>query len=373
MDQLKEIIATLSIRDEEKETLLNEVKTVQKNVIALEFKFKRTLADKAAITNILNASIEEIEKQKKIIENTKDEINRTLYEVDLQKGKVEEKNKELNKLLNDLKDAQQQLVMAEKMASLGQLTAGVAHEINNPINFVSANIKPLKEDLDDVIDCIKKYESVIKQNNLEDLFSEVLVFKHQQSLDFTMGEITDLLNGIEEGARRTTDIVKGLRNFSRLDQDVIKKADINEGLESTLILLHSVYKDRINIEKDFGNIPQIDCLPGQINQVFMNILSNAIQAIADKGTIFIKTWQDKESIKISIKDTGNGMNDETLQKVFDPFFTTKEVGKGTGLGLSISFGIIEKHEGKIEVNSIQGQGTEFIITLPLTQPGSKMI
>lgn len=367
MDAFKEIIESLSIPNGDKELLLKELKTVQKNAMVLEFKFKRTMADKTAITNILNASIEEVEKQKKIIENARDEINHTLIEVDHQKKLIEDKNTELNKLLVDLREAQQQLVMAEKMASLGQLTAGVAHEINNPINFVSANIKPLKEDLADIVECINRYESVIRENKLEELFSGVQQFKNKTDIAFSMKEIQDLLRGIEEGANRTSEIVKGLRNFSRLDQNVVKKANLNEGIESTLTLLHTVYKDRIEIIKDYGDIPEVECLPGQINQVLMNILSNAIQAIAEKGEIFIKTREEESAVKISIRDTGGGMSDETKQKIFDPFFTTKEVGKGTGLGLSISYGIIEKHQGKIEVNSVQGKGTEFIITLPVHQ------
>ena len=172
---------------------------------------------------------------------------------------------------------------------------------------------------------------------------------------------------IEEGASRTSEIVKGLRNFSRLDQNDLKKADLNEGIESTLTLLHSIYKDRVEIVKVFGKIPEVECFPGQINQVFMNILSNAIQAIHESGTIFIKTWQHGDSVKTSMRDTGSGMPEATRKKIFDPFFTTKDVGKGTGLGLSISYGIIEKHKGKIEVNSEVGEGTEFIITLPIYQ------
>ena len=366
-DQLKETIQSLSIKDEEKERLLKEFKAEEKKSVILEFKYKRTLVDKIAITNILNASIEEVEKQKKIIENTKDEINRTLVEMDKQNKLIEIKNKELNKLLTDLRETQQQLVMSEKMASLGQLTAGVAHEINNPINFVSANIKPLKEDLADILECIGQYEKVISENNLEDMFLEVQQFKSNKDLTFSMQEVNELLKGIEEGASRTTEIVKGLRNFSRLDQNVVKKADMNEGIESTLTLLHSVYKDKITIEKDYGDIPEIECLPGQINQVLMNILSNAIQAIPGKGEIFIKTREEKDVVIISITDTGSGISDEIKHKIFDPFFTTKEVGKGTGLGLSISYGIIERHNGKIEVNSENGKGTRFMITLPVHQ------
>jgi signal transduction histidine kinase len=145
------------------------------------------------------------------------------------------------------------------------------------------------------------------------------------------------------------------------------KANLNESLESTLTLLHSSYKNRIEVEKLYGDLPEIDCFPGQINQVFMNILSNAIQAIPDKGNIYIKTSQEYNMAKISIRDSGSGMPEEVRKKIFDPFFTTKDVGKGTGLGLSISFGIIQKHNGEIEVFSTPGEGTEFIIKIPLIQ------
>lgn len=367
MEELKADIESLSINPEQKEQLLKEVKLFQKQLDSYEFKYKRTLTDKLTITNILNASIDEIESQKKIIESAKDQINRNLVEMQEQKKLIEEKNNESNKLLTELRETQTQLVQSEKMASLGQLTAGVAHEINNPINFVSANIKPLKEDLNDILECIGQYEKVIEENKLENYFSELEKFKKNKDIIFSMQEIQELLKGIEEGASRTTEIVKGLRNFSRLDQNIIKKANMNEGIESTLTLLHSVYKDRIEIEKDLGEIQEVECLPGQINQVLMNILSNAIQAIHDKGEIFIKTWEEEPMVKISIKDTGIGMSEVTKQKIFDPFFTTKEVGKGTGLGLSISYGIIEKHKGKIEVNSEPGKGTEFIISLPILQ------
>src|SRR5680860_706274 len=366
-DDLHQYIGSLPIDDEEKDFLYKGFKACQKEIEILEFKFKRTLMDKAAITNILNASIDEIEKQKKIIENTRDEITRTLTEVHQQRNLIQEKNRALNKVLHDLKEAQQQLVMSEKMASLGQLTAGVAHEINNPINFVSANIKPLKEDLSEIIESIHRYDDVIKENKLDAFFKKVWQFNKDHDLAFTLQEVQELLKGIEEGAIRTSEIVKGLRNFSRLDQNVLKKTDINEGVDSTLALLHSVYKDHISIEKKYGTIPEVECFPGEINQVLMNILSNAIQAITGKGKIFITTWKDENWVKIGIRDTGSGMDPATKNKIFDPFFTTKEVGKGTGLGLSISYGIIKKHKGKIEVVSEIGQGTEFIISLPIHQ------
>ncbi|MBM2813589.1 MAG: hypothetical protein HW421_351 [Ignavibacteria bacterium] len=269
--------------------------------------------------------------------------------------------------LNELKHTQEQLVQAEKLSSLGQLTAGIAHEINNPINFVSSNVEPLKIDLSEIIELITRYEKVIKENKLESIFREVEEFRTEFNFEFTVKEVEELLKGIDEGAKRTSEIVKGLRNFSRLDQNVSKFADLNEGLESTLILLHNSYKHNIEITKDYCEIPEINCFAGQINQVFMNILSNAVQAIDGNGKIFIKTWTDGDIVKISIRDTGSGMSEEISKKIFDPFFTTKEVGKGTGLGLSITYGIIEKHKGKIEVFSELGSGTEFIISLPINQ------
>jgi signal transduction histidine kinase len=276
-------------------------------------------------------------------------------------------NDALNQTVSDLKATQDQLIQAEKMASLGQLTAGIAHEINNPINFVSANIQPLKDDLKDILEIVRVYEKVIKEHLPEKEANEVQQIRENIKIDTTLKEVNDLLKGMEEGAKRTSEIVKGLRNFSRLDQNVFLSANINESLDSCLVLLHNSYKNRIKIERQFGTIPEVDCLPGQINQVFMNILSNAIQAIPDEGTIFVKTWHVDGMVKISIRDTGTGMTEDVQKKIFDPFFTTKGVGKGTGLGMSISFGIIQKHNGKIELFSKPGAGTEFIITIPVNQ------
>ncbi len=367
MERIKKFIEELPVPDEEKELLFAELKAVQKNIAAIEFKYNRTLIDKAAIKNVLNASLEEINEQKQKIEDAKNEINRNLFEMDIQKKLIEEKNTELNQALTNLRDAQQQLVQSEKMASLGQLTAGVAHEINNPINFVSANIKPLKDDLADLTAYIHFYRKKIIENGLEEAFGGKEKFNDDRELNMVLKEVGDLLRGIEEGATRTAEIVKGLRNFSRLDQHVLKQTNLNEGIESTLTLLHSTYKDRVEVIKELEDIPEIDCFPGQLNQVFMNILGNAIQAIEGQGKIYVHTQEKAGNIYVSIKDTGSGMPESVKQKIFDPFFTTKDVGKGTGLGLSISYGIIQKHNGSIEVISEPGNGTEFIICLPIKQ------
>jgi two-component system, NtrC family, sensor kinase len=276
-------------------------------------------------------------------------------------------NEALSASMEDLKEAQDQLLQSEKMASLGQLTAGIAHEINNPINFVSANITPLKEDLADIVKLLVCYDKIIREKNLDVDFTEAKNLKERLHFDATVTEVSKLLTGIEDGARRTSEIVKGLRNFSRADQNVFKPTNLNDCLESTLTLLHSSYKNKVEIVTNYGDLPDVDCFPGQINQVFMNILSNAVQSIPESGKIFINTRVMGDLVRVSVKDTGSGMSEEVRKKIYDPFFTTKDVGKGTGLGLYISYGIIEKHNGKIEVLSTVGEGTEFVLTIPIHQ------
>ena len=274
------------------------------------------------------------------------------------------KNRALNNALNDLKKAQSQLIDAEKMASLGQLTAGVAHEINNPINFISGNIKPLKRDLNDVLKILSAYDEIAGEPALREKFAKVEGMKKEAEYSLLLQEIGHLLEGIEEGSRRTSEIVKGLRYFSRVDEDELKTANVNDGLEATLLILGNRMKERIEVVKNYGDLPGIMCFPGQLNQVFMNVLTNAVEAIPEKGKIFITTRMKGDSVEISIKDTGRGIPKEIMGKLFEPFFTTKEVGQGTGLGLSISYGIIERHKGKIKIESEEGRGSEFIITLP---------
>jgi len=284
--------------------------------------------------------------------------------------KVVEKNRYLNELIEKMKTMQSQMINSEKMASLGQLTAGIAHEINNPINFVSSNISPLKTDLVELKELCYKYKQLHRSENLENDLKEIESFSEDIDPDFLYGEIETLINGIEEGAGRTKEIVMGLRSFSRIDEDEFKEVNIHDGFDSTLMLLKNKIKNRIEVHMDFGKLPTIEGIPGKLNQVLMNILNNASEAIQDKGDIFIKTEykSKKREILISIKDNGIGMNEAVRRKLFEPFYTTKEIGKGTGLGLSISFGIIEKHHGNIRVNSKPGEGSEFIITLPVKQP-----
>lgn len=282
---------------------------------------------------------------------------------------LETTNSTLNVTLTNLKDTQSQLVDSEKMAALGQLTAGIAHEINNPINFVTSNIKPLELDINDLKEIISKYEEIDFNGDIKAQIEEIEAFKRQIDLGFVNNEISSLLSGISEGAKRTAEIIRSLRNFSRVDETDMKPIDLNEGLHSTLVLVKNSMPDNLTVIKELGNLPKVECQPGKINQVFMNLVSNAIQAIKtkteqrDEEFLTIKSWYIDQQVKISIKDSGVGMTEETKLRIFEPFFTTKDIGEGTGLGLSIVFSIIEKHKGYIDVKSKIGEGTEFIITL----------
>lgn len=288
-------------------------------------------------------------------------------------SELNQSNKDLSLALEELKNAQTQLVDAEKMASLGQLTAGIAHEINNPINFVSSNIRPLRRDIEDIQALVDKYEEIVSSNKLDSQFDEIAKLKKELDYDYLKHEIDVLLKGMADGAGRTVEIVKGLKSFSRLDESDLKYANVNEGIESTLIILSSTFRGKINIIKELGSIPEIECYAGKLNQVFMNIINNAAQAVLsahsndDEGKVIIRTQKNNDTVSIHIIDNGTGMSEEVRSKIFDPFFTTKKAGEGTGLGLSIVYSIIELHKGTIEVESTLGIGTEFIITLPLNQ------
>ncbi len=281
-------------------------------------------------------------------------------------------NDDLSKAMTELKEAESQLVESEKMASLGQLTAGIAHEINNPINFVTSNIKPLKRDVEMLLEVVDTIEKVsLSDVSAAEKQKQIDSYKMDIDFDYLKTEIDHLLNGINEGASRTSEIVKGLRIFSRLDEDDLKMADINEGIDSTLVIINNLLNNRIEVVKYYGQIPLVECYPGKLNQVFLNMITNAIYAINKRffeqagGKVTITTSNNEDNVFIKIADNGTGMDETTKKKLFEPFFTTKDVGEGTGLGLSIAYNTINKHNGHINVNSVIGEGTEFIIDIPL--------
>jgi predicted ATPase/signal transduction histidine kinase/tRNA A-37 threonylcarbamoyl transferase component Bud32 len=328
-------------------------------------------SERVEVLNILSGQIVISIENARLYRNL-EEYNRTLEEnvskrtaeISQQNEKLNQQKEELGKALENLRQSQNKLIQSEKMASLGQLVAGIAHEINNPINFISAGVESLNTNLQEIGQMLDIYHEITPLN-VEEKLKEIEELKDRIEYKEAISEIDKLIRSIKNGTKRTTEIIKGLRTFSRMDEDIIKTADIHEGLDSTLILLHNRYKGRIEIIRNYGNIPQIECFPSQLNQVFMNILTNAVDAIENKGTITITTSIKNEIIQISIKDTGKGIPENLKEKIFEPFYTTKEVGKGTGLGLSISHGIIEKHKGTIEFKSEVGEGSEFIISLPL--------
>ncbi len=263
---------------------------------------------------------------------------------------LESKNQELEDQHQQILQTQAQLVQSEKLASLGQLVAGVAHEINNPVSFISSGLPALRRDVDQL-------SALVPDNQRDARYQKV------------SARIITLVDVIAEGARRTTEIIKSLRTFSRQDEAQLATIDLNQGLDSTLSLLHNLTKNRIRVVKDYGDLPPVQCYGSQLNQVFMNLLVNSIQAIDGKGTISVTTEKiDNSHVAITIRDTGIGMTEEVKKKIFDPFFTTKPVGEGTGLGLSISHGILEEHRATLELQSQLGEGSEFRITLPIRQP-----
>ncbi|WP_425637535.1 7TM diverse intracellular signaling domain-containing protein [Algoriphagus yeomjeoni] len=291
--------------------------------------------------------------------------------------KVKIRTDELEQALRNLQNTQSQLVNQEKMASLGQLTAGIAHEINNPINFVSSNIMPLKRDIKDIMEVIEFYRTTGAKEFTPETQKEAKQLEEDLELEYVLDEVDQLLKGMDDGAKRTVEIVKGLRLFSRVDEQDMKKVDVHDGINSTIILLNSTMPTKIRIVRDFGELPLVECLAGKINQVFMNIINNAVHALADHvdtiadPIIELRTRSLGDFVSIEISDNGPGMPDHVKQRIFEPFFTTKAVGKGTGLGLSIVYSIIENHKGTLEVITEEGQGTTFKITLPIYQSSQR--
>jgi len=281
-------------------------------------------------------------------------------------SKVRERTAALQESNDTLKRTQVQLVQSEKMASIGQLTAGIAHEINNPINFITSNIGPLRRNLSEVVETINAY----RKADSSDAVAQVRTEEERAGIHESIEELNGIIASVSEGANRTAEIVRGLRNFSRLDEDDLKLADLNEGVRSTLAVLAPEYRGKVELALDLGKLPEVECFPGKINQVLMNVMNNAAQATLARmdgrpRTVTVTTSATDHSAIIRITDTGVGMSEAIKAKIFEPFFTTKAVGEGTGLGLAIVYGIITEHEGSIEVESQPGEGSTFTITLPL--------
>ena len=331
----------------------------------------------------ISYAVTEFDGKKAIVCYVKDITNRLKareqlrdYNENLEKM-VENKTGELKKSLKDLQETQSQLVQSEKMASIGQLAAGVAHEINNPVGFVKSNLGTMDEYRKDIIKLLDHYatleatigrESEISGNGaIHKVIEDIQKVKDEIDLDFILDDYENVIAESIDGTTRVAKIVSDLKDFSHVDKAELEHADINKGIESTINIVWNELKYKANVVKKLGDIPLIQCYPQRLNQVFMNILVNAAQAIEQKGEIRISTEADNGYVEIRISDTGSGMPPDVLSKIFDPFFTTKDVGKGTGLGLNMAYNIIQKHQGTIDVESELGKGTTFIIRLQ-TEP-----
>jgi len=334
----------------------------------------------ATVTPIrITGTVQDITKQKRVEQaliQSEAQLLELAHNLDLKvqerTEQLQQKNQELAHSLKTLQEAQQQLIQSEKMSSLGSLVAGIAHEINNPVNFIYGNLTHVRNYTEGILDLIGLYQEECQHTNakIKDRIESI-------DLEFVKADLPKILSSIEAGADRIRKIVLSLRNFSRLDEAQMKQVDIHEGIESTLLLLQQRLKSchghtGISAIKKYGDLPLIECYPGQLNQVFMNLLTNAIDAIEclpQPGAITIYTQMlESNRVLIKIVDTGSGMTPTVQARIFDPFFTTKPVGKGTGLGLSISYQIIvEHHKGQLKCISEPGKGTEFEIEIPLQQ------
>ncbi|MDQ3804047.1 MAG: response regulator [Acidobacteriota bacterium] len=279
------------------------------------------------------------------------------------KQDLERRNSELAHRQAELERLQAQIVHNEKMVSLGQLAAGVAHELNNPAGFIYGNMEVLRE-------CAAGLERLLGFYDGAALPPEVSAvaqsLKAEIDYENTLADVRSIIDDCASGAERIRDVVQNLRTFSRLDEAEFKKVDIHEGLDSTLRLLSRFYASgHITLSRDYGELPPVDCYAGQLNQMWMNLLANAAQAVAGGGEVRVSTRLEGDAVQVSVGDTGPGIAPEHLNKIFDPFFTTKPVGEGTGLGLSITYGIVERHGGTISVESRPGEGTTFTIMLPV--------
>jgi two-component system, NtrC family, sensor kinase len=355
-------------------------------------KVTRDITERKQAQEALQRSNEELEQRvqqrtlqlEEAIKRLKNEIiDRKQAEDKLRRsqGELEQQKNQLEHTLKELQETQAQLIHTEKMSTLGQLVAGVAHEINNPVNCVCGNLVHVGHYTEDLLNLIEVYQKYYPDPNqeIQELFEEI-------DLDFLIEDLPKAMSSMRVGADRIREIVRSLRNFSRKDDSQMILADLHEGIEGTLLILQNRFKARgnypeIQVIKEYGNLPLVNCYAGKLNQVFMNLISNAIDALdeynetrtneeikANPCQIIIKTEADDNRVIIRISDNGSGMTDEVRQQLFDSFFTTKPAGKGTGLGLSISYRFVEEHQGKLSCISSPGNGAEFIIEIPINHP-----
>jgi signal transduction histidine kinase len=284
-------------------------------------------------------------------------------------GELKQERAEQLSLIKRLEEAQTQLLQADKMASIGQLAAGVAHEINNPIGFVQSNLGSLDTYIGALFQILDAYEDLENTLQLESpQLTALRQLKQQLELNYLRADTPNLMRESKEGISRVSKIVQDLKDFSHVDETEWQWADLRKGLDSTLNIVWNELKYKAEVVKDYAAIPDVECIASQLNQVFMNLLVNAAHAIEEHGTITLRTGSHGNEVFVEITDTGTGMPPEIQRRIFEPFYTTKPIGKGTGLGLSLVYGIVQKHHGRIEVQSEVGRGTTFRLWLPVRPP-----
>lgn len=328
----------------------------------------------------VDAAYYAFDKDKRLIEHSMDlmstelnQRNREMRQELVSRKGVEEALRQSYENLKEinarLESAQNQLLQADKMASIGQLAAGVAHEINNPIGYISSNLNTLERYVNDLLRLLEGYEKYFETHGKHLVADEDLrAIEKKVDIRYLREDLPELLNESKEGIDRVKKIVQDLKDFSHVDEAEWQWTDLHKGLDSTLNIVRNEIKTKAEVVRNYGALPDIQCLASQLNQVFLNILVNASHAIETSGMITVSTGKEGDEVWVKISDTGKGIAKEDMSRIFDAFFTTKPVGQGTGLGLSLSYSIIKKHQGRIEVDSVVGKGTQFTIWLPISQP-----
>ncbi|NIC08079.1 histidine kinase [Halomonas sp. DX6] len=320
-------------------------------------------------TRELEAALRENEQINRALQTVQEEMAREIRERRQAQEALEREKEEQRALIRKLEEAHNQLLQSEKLASIGQLAAGVAHEINNPIGFVNSNLNTLRQYAEDLLRLLDAYEAAESSLGAE-AAEKIAKLKAALELDYLREDIGTLIAESIDGTARVRRIVQDLRDFSRTEATDWQFADLHQGLESTLNVAANEIKYKAEVVREYGQLPAVECLPAQLNQVFLNLLVNAAQAIEERGTITVRTGCEGDQVWLAFADDGGGIPDELQSRIFDPFFTTKPVGQGTGLGLSLSYGIVQKHGGRIDVVSRPGEGTTFTLWLPVRRvPG----
>ena len=323
-------------------------------------------------------SSEDLNRDEKFIRNIETAALQLGCGIDRRESEVQLRQniEQLERANDDLRSAKDQLVQSEKLVSIGQLAAGVAHEINNPIGFVMSNVNSIRDYLGQFISTFESYQSLAEavskndQAEINNALAHVKEKVESEDLDFVVSDASDIIEESVQGMLRVKDIVDGLKTFARTDKTTVQEANVNDIIDVSLKMVSYELKYKCEVKKDFGDIPMILCNSGKLSQVLTNLMVNASHAIDENGTITVATYPHNGGVKITVADTGCGIEQEKISEIFNPFFTTKPVGQGTGLGLSVSYGIVQEHGGTIEVDSEVGVGTTFTIILPSEPPNS---